>query len=378
MRILSLNAGSSSIKFAVFDGADRKLAGKLSGIGEKPLLEVGDDQEAWEDTDAPTLILKLLPWIEERLGGTKLDAVGHRVVHGGRDFSEPARVDADILDRIEALTPLAPLHQPGSVAPMRRIAQDRPDFPQVACFDTAFHHHLAPPISRYPLPRKLEEEFGIRRYGFHGLSYEAIAGKLAALEDGAEKDRIMVAHLGSGASLCAMAGLRSVDTSMGFTALDGIMMATRPGTLDAGILLYLLQEKGFSALELEDLLYHQSGLLGVSGISGDVSELIDSNEQAAQEAVGLYAFSIARQIAGMVATLGGLDRLVFTGGIGEHSPAVRGMVAERLRWLGIGLDETANRKTELLISARDSGVKVQVIGTDEEGVIARHVLSLLS
>jgi acetate kinase len=378
MRILALNAGSSSIKFAVFDGIDRKLAGKLSGIGEKPLLEVGDDQEAWEDTDAPALILKLLPWIEERLGGTKLDAVGHRVVHGGREFSEPVRVDADILDRIEALTPLAPLHQPASVAPMRRMAQDRPDLPQVACFDTAFHHYLAPPVSRYPLPRKLEEEFGIRRYGFHGLSYEAIAGKLAVLEDGAGQDRIIVAHLGSGASLCAMAGLRSVDTSMGFTALDGIMMATRPGTLDPGILLYLLHEKDFSPSDLEDLLYQQSGLLGVSGISGDVSELIASQKLAAQEAVELYTFSIARQIAGMVATLGGLDRLVFTGGVGEHSPAVRAMVSERLRWLGIELDETANRKAKLLISAHDSGVKVQVVGTDEEGVIARHVLSLLS
>jgi acetate kinase len=378
MRVLALNAGSSSIKFALFEGTKRKLSGKLSGIGDAPRLTAGDIEEGWEDDTPEALTVKLLSWIEERLDGAALDAIGHRVVHGGREFSARVRIDADILRRIDALTPLAPLHQPASVAPMRKIFEDRPDLPQVACFDTAFHHKLAPPVSRYPLPRRLEEEYGIRRYGFHGLSYEAIARKLAGRNDGAASERIIVAHLGSGASLCAMSNLESVDTTMGFTALDGIMMGTRPGSLDPGILLYLLQEKGFSAAELEKLLYHESGLLGVSGFSSDIAELLETDQPSAREAIDLYVLLIARHVAALANTLSGLDRLVFTGGVGEHAIVIRAMVVGRLSWMGMFLDGPLNDSSSETVSSSARSIRVQVIPTDEEGVIADHVRNVLS
>lgn len=375
MAVLALNAGSSSIKFALFEGKERCLAGKLVGIGDAPRLEAGDVHEDWKDDGSEALTLRLLDWIEERIGDVDLDVVGHRVVHGGRDFSEPVRIDADVIERLDALTPLAPLHQPVSLAPIRRIADERPGLVQIACFDTAFHHRLEPPVSRYPLPRELEAA-GIRRYGFHGLSYEAIAGKLAQ-EEGTWHERIIVAHLGNGASLCAMHELRSVDTTMGFTALDGIMMGTRPGSLDPGILLYLLQEKGYDAKSLEHLLYHESGLLGVSGLSSDVGELLASKNKAAHEALDLFSFRTAQSVAALGTALQGFDRLVFTGGIGEHAAKVRSAVAARLAWLGIHLDEARNEANAALISSEKSRVRVAVIPTDEEGVIARHCQQIL-
>lgn len=376
MAVLALNAGSSSLKFALFEGEARRLAGKLTGIGEAPRLSAGDTHEDWDDAAPEVLTLRLLDWIEARLDGLTLDAVGHRVVHGGRDFSQPVRVDGEVLARLDALTPLAPLHQPASLAPMRRIGEERPELPQIACFDTAFHHGLAPPVSRYPLPRALEED-GVRRYGFHGLSYEAIAARLAA-QPGTAGERIIVAHLGSGASLCLMRDGRSMDTTMGFTALDGIMMGTRPGTLDPGILLYLLQAKGYDAARLEQLLYHESGLLGVSGLSADAEELLASDAPAAAEALDLFAFRIARETAALAATLGGLDRFVFTGGIGEHAAPIRASVVERLGWLGATLDPARNAEHAGVISRGDSRIPVQIIATDEEGVIARHCRDVLS
>ena len=283
----------------------------------------------------------LLDWAQVHLEGARLAAVGHRVVHGGPEFSAPVEIDEPILARLEALIPLAPLHQPASLAPARRIRELRPDIRQFGCFDTAFHRQLGPPANRYALPRVFEAE-GIRRYGFHGLSYESIAAQLAdggELGAEAQKSRVIVAHLGNGASLCAMAGLKSVDTTMGFSTLDGLVMGTRPGALDPGILLYLMREKDYSADQLEDLLYKKSGLLGVSGISADVATLIASDAPAAAEALDLFAFQVARQTAALAATLGGIDRFIFTGGIGEHSPALRRMIVHRLGWLGAALSD---------------------------------------
>jgi acetate kinase len=305
-----------------------------------------------------------------------MDVIDRVPVHGGREFSAPVRIDRDVLKRLDALTPLAPLHQPASLAPIRRLSHLRPDLPQFACFDTAFHHGLTPPASRYALPRALEAE-GVRRYGFHGLSYEAIVGKLRAMNDGAAEQRIIVAHLGSGASLCAMSGLRSVDTTMGFTALDGIMMGTRPGSLDPGILLYLMQANGYNADRIEQLLYQESGLLGVSGVSSDVEALLTSDRPEAHEALELFAFLVARQTAALATTLGGLDRFVFTGGIGEHAWQVREMIARRLAWLGAELDGAANRGGADTISLHGSAIGLQVIATDEEGVIGAHVVELM-
>jgi acetate kinase len=384
--ILALNAGSSSIKFALFDrgGSETglpqaRLRGGLTGAdGDAPQFKAKDDKgagvadERWAGGTIEAAMDRLVDWIDAHLGAVRLAAVGHRVVHGGGEFSEPVRIDNAILQRLDALTPLAPLHQHASLAPIRQLARARPDLAQYACFDTAFHHGLAPPVSRYALPRALEAD-GIRRYGFHGLSYEAIATKLAAHDDGAADERIVVAHLGSGASLCALRGLRSVDTTMGFTALDGIMMGRRPGALDPGILLYLMQARGYDAARLEHLLYHESGLLGVSGISSDIETLLASDRAEACEALELFAFSVARHTAALAATLGGLDRFVFTGGIGEYAWQIRQMVTERLAWLGAELDVEANRDGNGTISPPGARIRLQIVPTDEEAMIAAHV-----
>jgi acetate kinase len=388
--ILALNAGSSSIKFALFDLGfkgkglpEARVRGSLKDTSsESPQFEASNGHgavvadESWIGGPSDVAMDRLIDWIEGHLGGARLTAVGHRVVHGGRDFNEPVPIDAGILSQLDAFTALAPLHQPVSLEPVRQLAKSRPQLPQFACFDTAFHHALAPPVSRYPLPRALEHD-GIRRYGFHGLSYEAIATKLGALDDGAARERVIVAHLGSGASLCAMVNLRSVDTTMGFTALDGIMMGTRPGALDPGILLYLMRAKGYDADRLERLLYQESGLLGVSGISADVGTLLASSQTDAGEALELFAFLVARHTAALTATLGGLDRFVFTGGIGENASQIRRMVADRLAWLGADLDDRANHDGKADISRPGAKLRLQVIPTDEEAVIAAHVERLL-
>jgi len=385
--ILAINAGSSSLKFGLFcsggQGPVPLLSGGLTHLDDpSPRFAVtaADGkviaQEEWAGRDRHADVAALLQWVETHLGGVELSGVGHRVVHGGRDFCAPVLIDDAVVARLDALTPLAPLHQPASLAPVRKFRALRPDLPQIACFDTAFHHGLAPPVSRYGLPRALEAE-GIRKYGFHGLSYESIAAQLDVVDDGARAQRIVVAHLGGGASLCAMRDLASVDTTMGFTALDGLVMGTRPGALDPGILLYLQRAKGWSVDQLEHFFYHECGLLGVSGVSSDVATLVASHRPEASEALALFAFQVGKQVAAMASTLGGLDRLVFTGGIGEHSPEVRSMIANRLRWLGVVLDDEANAKGLVTLSADRSLVRLQLFPAREELTIAGHVLACL-
>lgn len=365
--ILALNAGSSSLKFGLFT---------LPSPDADPAV-VAQGKVADVHGDA---VAGLLDRAQAQSGVSRLIAVGHRVVHGGAEFSDPVEIDAPVLARLDALTPLAPLHQPASLAPIRRIRELRPDFRQFACFDTAFHRRIGPPANRYALPLALEAE-GIWRYGFHGLSYESIAAQLAAggeMASGAPASRIVVAHLGNGASLCAMKGLESVDTTMGFSTLDGLVMGTRPGALDPGILLYLMQAKHYSATQLEELLYKKSGLLGVSGISADVADLVASDSPAAAAALDLFAFQVARQTGALAATLGGIDRFIFTGGIGEHSAHVRRMIVERLGWLGAELDEPANAAGSTILSTATSRLLIERRPTEEELMIARHVAGLLA
>jgi acetate kinase len=357
--IVSLNAGSSSIKYAIY-ATDPAL--RLVSRGE---VEHADAEGA----DA------LLATVEGKLGGLALRAVGHRIVHGGAQFAAPVAITPEVLAALEALTPLAPLHQPLGLRPVEALARARPQLLQVACFDTAFHHGLQPPVSRYAIPRAYEAK-GIRRYGFHGLSYEHIARRLGEISPHLLARKAVVAHLGSGASLCAMQDGISVDTTMGFSALDGLVMATRPGAIDPGILLYLLEEEGMSPKALEEMLYHRSGLLGVSGLSGDMRELLASEDARAREAVELFTFRIARETAALANSLDGLELLVFTGGIGEHAAPIRAMVASRLRWLGVRLDPAANAEAAERIDAPQSAVEIRIIPADEELAIARHTAAL--
>ncbi|MBZ9872827.1 acetate/propionate family kinase, partial [Mesorhizobium sp. BR1-1-9] len=320
------------------------------------------------------LLRDLFDVLDPYLAQAPLSAVGHRIVHGGERFSAPVLLTGEIVEALDSLTPMAPLHQPAGLAPVRAISKLLPGLPQIGCFDTAFHRTLEPPVNRYALPRKFEES-GIRRYGFHGLSYEFVAGQLQALSPGLRGKRCVVAHLGSGCSLCAMREGRSLDTTMGFTALDGLMMATRPGAIDPGVLLYLQQARGMSVKELETLLYHKSGLLGVSGVSADVRTLLGSKDPRAAEAIDLFTFRIAREIGAMGATLQGFEALVFTGGIGEHSWQIREAVCERLRWLDVLLDANANQSGKGRITGEGSAVEVYAITTNEELIIARQVLA---
>lgn len=378
--VLALNAGSSSLKFGLYDvaGDIACLArGSVTRAVDGVLIQAsGADEKSFELSasalEEPALVERLLVWLAETFDCGEPNAVGHRIVHGGTRFTGPTLLTAETIDAVESLTPLAPLHQPPAMALIRAVRKVRPRLAQVGCFDTAFHHRLAPPVSRYAIPRAYEEK-GVRRYGFHGLSYQYIAGQLA---DRAER-RIVVAHLGNGASLCAMRNGESLDTTMGFSALDGLAMSTRPGQLDAGILLYLLQQDGLTPDELENLLYHESGLKGVSGISGDVRELLASDASEAAEAIDLFVFRISRETAAMANTLEGLDTLVFTGGIGEHSAPIRTQVGERLAWLGASLDEAANSTGARRISTPSSRVEMLVIPTDEEVVIARQMAAVL-
>ncbi len=390
--VLVINAGSSSIKFALYGTAsgDQRTTiahGQIEGIGTAPhLLVRGPDQAIqaeryWPVGETHThedLLDPLLTLIETDLAGVALSAVGHRVVHGGEKHFGPALITAALIEELAALTPLAPLHQPHNLAAIRAIAALRPGLRQVACFDTAFHHGIAPVVSRLALPRRFAEE-GVRRYGFHGLSYEFIARRLAACAGDLARGRVIAAHLGSGASLCAMAGGRSVDTTMGFTALDGLVMGTRTGSLDPGVVLYLMQHHGLDAAAIEDLLYHRSGLLGVSGVSSDMRALLASRAPPAKEAVELFIFRCAREMGALAASLGGLDGVVFTAGIGEHAPEIRAAIAARLAWLGAKLDPAANDRPDTAprrISAEGSGLALWVIPTDEEAMIAEHTKAL--
>ncbi len=385
--ILTLNAGSSSLKFALFEAADELKAtarGEIENLDAAPHLLARDAAGAvladcrWaQGVEHPfaTVLTALMTFADAHLGREGLAAVGHRVVHGGADHIDPALITPALLAALDALTPLDPLHMPHNLAPMRAVAAARPGLPQVACFDTAFHHTLAPVAARFALPRTLAEA-GVRRYGFHGLSYEYIAGCLAQQSPRLARGRVIVAHLGSGASLCALDQGRSIATTTGFSALDGLVMATRCGSLDPGVILYLGRQ-GHSFDDIEDMLYRRSGLLGVSGVSGDIRVLLASDDPNARDAIELFTYRIALEAGALVSALGGLDGLVFTAGIGEHAPAIRAAVCERLAWLGLRLDPAANAAGVPCISAGASAVEVRVIATDEEAMIARHTQATL-
>jgi acetate kinase len=388
--ILCLNAGSSSLKFALYGseadaGPQPLAAGKIENIGLEPHLIVHNAkgetiaEQRWNKADAAThetLLADLIDRIRNQ-AGKDLIGVGHRVVHGGRDFAAPVRIDDDVLARLDALSPLAPLHQPHNLAAIRAIRTVSPSLPQIACFDTGFHHDQPAVATRLALPRAFEAE-GIRRYGFHGISYEYIARRLGEIDPLLVGGRVIAAHLGNGASLCAIRDGRSIDTTMGFTALDGLVMGTRCGTLDPGAVLHLFQEKGLGADAVEHLLYNESGLLGVSGVSSDMRALLDSDDPHAREAIELFIYQITRQAGALASSLGGLDEFVFTAGIGENAPEIRSLVGQRLGWLGMEIDEDANRRNAAVISTPSSIVTVRVIPTDEERMIAIHSLDLLA
>ena len=380
--VLTLNAGSSSLKFALFRAGAEVLRGQVSGIGTHPEAKAARDGQALDPpalhgTTHEEFLPGLLDWIGGHLDGAAIVAAGHRVVHGGTEFVEPVRITDAVMAGLEALVPLAPLHQPHNLSAIRAVAKALPELPQVACFDTAFHSTMPEVATWLPLPRGLRDA-GLRRYGFHGLSYEFIAGRLRELSPALSAGRVVVAHLGNGASLCAMQAGRSMETTMGFTALDGLMMATRCGSLDPGALLYLMQSRGMPARDVEDMLYHQSGLLGVSGISSDMRDLAASDDPRARQAVEVFMHRIVQCAGGLVAHLGGLDGVVFTAGIGEHDPALRAAVCAALSWLGLALDDAANAAGGTArISAAGSKVEAWVIPTDEEAVIARHAVAVL-
>ncbi|CAM3114383.1 acetate/propionate family kinase [Corallococcus soli] len=387
--LLVLNAGSSSLKFSVFldeEPLRLLLRGEFEELSTRPRFVAHADGAIISQKDwAPGTQLGytgatdfLFAWGREGvLGGHRIAATGHRVVHGGMRFSRPALVDAATLAELEALIPLAPLHQPHCVEAIRAVTRTAPAVPQVACFDTAFHRTQPPVAQAFALPRRYADE-GVRRYGFHGLSYEYIASTLPRTAPGAAEGRTVVAHLGNGASMCALLQGRSVATTMGLTALDGLMMGTRCGALDPGVLLYLMDRHGMDARALERLLYQQSGLLGVSGESSDMRELLGASSAAAAEALELFVYRIHRELGSLAAALHGLDAVVFTGGIGEHSAPIRERVCRDASWLGLELDEEANARGGPCITRSGSRVSAWVIPTDEEAMIALHTRRVLS
>lgn len=383
-----LNAGSSSIKFALHDaepGEALLFRGQIERIGVAPRLRVvnadGEQiaERSWpsDGFDHKAATQELLKTTVELLKGRSVTAVGHRVVHGGTGYAAPVQVDDQVMTALAELVPLAPLHQPHNLAIIRAISELAPQLPQVACFDTAFHRNQPQLAQQFAIPRKFTDA-GVRRYGFHGLSYEFVAARLAESAPDLAASRIVVAHLGNGASLCAIHEGRSVASTMGFTAVDGLAMGTRCGTIDPGVLLYLMDAHGMDARAIENLIYRESGLLGVSGISSDMRTLRSSPEPGAAEAVSLFVYRIVREIGSLAAALGGLDGLVFTAGIGENDPATRKEVAAGCRWLGVELDETRNRAADENISSESSKVWVRIVRTDEERMIARHTLAVLN
>lgn len=386
--LLIINAGSSSLKFAVYQvgEADRLevvYRGNILEIGGSSRMRVALAPSAEERIDSiipavdhDAAMQALLDWLQPRLANRALLAAGHRVVHGGVAFAAPVRVDETVLEQLSDLVPLDPLHQPHNLAAIRALMRVRPELPQVACFDTAFHRSMPALAQQFALPRKLTES-GIRRYGFHGLSYEYIADVLPAYLGDAAEGRVIVAHLGNGASLCAMQNRKSVETSMSFTPLDGLPMGTRCGAIDPAIPLYLMREQGMDLTAVSDLLHKQSGLLGISGISSDMRALLASSDPRAAEAIAHFVYHVSLAIGALSAALGGLDALVFTAGIGEHASEIRERICQRLVWQGVALDAAANTSHANRISSGGSRVSVWVIPTNEEIVIARHSLQLL-
>jgi acetate kinase len=388
--IIVLNAGSSSLKFSIYGVTDHELnlaaRGQIEGLGTSPRFKAKDQQghllaDASLDGFAqgfghPEAFAYLAEWALAQYGGRlKAIAVGHRMAHGGLEFTGPTLIDADVVARLEQLVPLVPLHQPHNLAAIRGVMRLRPDLTQVACFDTAFHRTKPKVADRFGLPDEMFQR-GARRWGFHGLSYESIAGKLRQIAPDVSAGRVIVAHLGSGASLCAMKDGKSVDTTMGFSALDGLPMGTRCGNLDPGAILFLLRQ-GWSVDRIEDLLYKKSGLLGISNVSNDVRVLLASDCPLAAEAIEYFVYRIVREIGSLTAALGGLDALVFTAGIGENSPVIRQRVCEGLSWLGITIEPDANQRGGTCISPPRQAPAVWVVPTDEEGVIASHTLAVV-
>ena len=387
--ILVVNAGSSSVKFQIFsvegEGKLRRLIkGQMDGIGSRPRLRAsGADSDPLADRAYPIEAVPDVPaamaiaggWLRDELRISPM-AVGHRVVHGGPDYDRPVLIDHGVVARLERFVALAPLHQPHNLAPIRSLLANFPALPQVACFDTAFHRTHDAVADYYAIPYQLHAE-GVRRYGFHGLSYEYVAKTLPQVAPEIAKGRVIVAHLGSGASMCALKGGRSIESTMGFTALDGLPMGTRPGQIDPGVVLYLLTEKGMSASNAQNFLYRDCGLKGLSGISNDMRELEASEDPKAKLAVDYFVYRIGLNAGMLAAALQGLDAFVFTAGIGENSVRIRARIADQLRWLGVTLDEAENSRHARLISRSDSRIPVYVIPTDEELMIAQHTLSLL-
>jgi acetate kinase len=387
--ILVLNAGSSSLKFSVFLNGEPPaplLRGQLEGLFTRPRFAARDEagqvvgEHEWPTGTSlghPGAIEFLFTWGSGGvLGGHRIAAVGHRVGHGGT-FTGPVLVTEEVLEALKALVPLVPLHQPHNLAAIEAVSRRAPRLPQVACFDTAFHT-TQPPVARaFALPRRYAEE-GVRRYGFHGLSYEYIASALPDADARAAAGRTVVAHLGNGASMCALRGGQSVATTMGFSALDGLPMGTRCGSLDPGVLLYLMDRHGMGARALEKLLYQESGLLGVSGMSSDMRTLLASPDRRAAEALDLFVYRLGRELGSLAAALGGLDALVFTGGIGENAAAIRARVCRDAAWLGLELDEAANEARGPRISRPGSRVSAWVIPTNAELMIAQHTRRLLA
>jgi acetate kinase len=387
--ILVVNAGSSSVKFQLFEakgagGLVRLIKGQMDGIGTRPRLRAAgaDGTVLIDETYAPASVADIA--VALRKAGTWLRdshslepvAVGHRVVHGGPDYDRPVLIDAGVLAELERYVPLAPLHQPNNLAPIRALLALSPGLPQVACFDTAFHRGHDALADHYAIPKRFYAE-GVRRYGFHGLSYEFVAGQLPQVATEHAAGRVIVAHLGSGASMCALAAGRSVESTMGFTALDGLPMGTRPGQIDPGVVLYLIEQEGMSVAEVQTLLYHECGLKGLSDLSNDVRELEASSETAADFALDYFCYRVALHTGMLASALQGLDAFVFTAGIGENSASIRSRIAARLGWLGVELDPTANAAHALRISRANGRVAVYVIPTDEELMIARHTVALL-
>jgi len=386
--IAVLNAGSSSLKFSVFGVGETltlNVRGQVEGIGTAPRFVAKDPsgavvaEQSWGGSDAidhAGAVEHLFSYLATDLKRGRLLAVGHRVVHGGTRYGAPVRVDAAVIDALAELVPLAPLHQPHNLTPIRAIAARMPAMPQVACFDTAFHHDQPPLAQAFALPPEITGQ-GVRRYGFHGLSYEYVAGAMRTLDMRAAAGRVVVAHLGNGASMCAMADGRSVASTMGFTALDGLVMGTRSGTIDPGVMIWLMDQMGMGPRDLERLLYHRSGLLGVSGISSDMRTLLASGEPRAKLAIDLFCYRAGRELGSLAAALGGLDALVFTGGIGEHAAPIRAAIVRGACWLGLALDADANAAGKRRITSDTSRVPAYVVPTDEELMIARHVRSAL-
>lgn len=387
--ILVLNAGSSSIKFRVFEvdhGLRLAMRGLVEGLNARPSFRVVNaagevtryelDTPHGEELGHEGAVAHIGDFLRSHGEGHAVKAVGHRVVHGGQRFTSSVLATPAIVDELEKLSPLAPLHQPHNLAPIRIIHRRRPELPQVACFDTAFHRNQPDVAQAYALPSSITER-GVRRYGFHGLSYEYIATVLSDYSPAAAEGRTVVAHLGNGASMCAMVGGRSMASTMGFTAVDGLPMGTRCGNLDPGIILYLIDALGMDTRGVADLIYRQSGLLGVSGLSSDMRELLGSEDPRAQAAVELFVYRIARELGSLAAAMGGIDALVFTAGIGENAPPIRQRVASLSRWCGVDLDDGANDAGGPCISKPGSRVGAWVIPTDEELMIARHTMALV-